>query len=62
MESWQLAMDEEIAMLECTGTWDLVSPSHGVCPITCKWVYKIKSRSDGFLDCYKARFVARGFQ
>jgi hypothetical protein len=55
-------MAEKIAALERTGTWDLVSPSPGVCPITCKWVYKIKTRSDGSLERYKALLVARGFQ
>jgi hypothetical protein len=31
-------------------------------PITCKWVYKVKTRSDDSLECYKVHLVARGFQ
>jgi hypothetical protein len=47
-------MSEEIAALERTGTWDLVPlPPHAT-PITCKWVYKIKTRSNGSLERYKA--------
>ena len=33
-----------------------------VTPITCKWVYKIKTRSDDSLERYKAHLVPRGFQ
>lgn len=43
-------MAEEIAVLERTGTWDLVSPPPHVRLIMCKWVYKIKTRSDGSLE------------
>ena len=59
---WQLAMAEELAALERSGTWDLVPLPSGVRPITCKWVYKIKTRSDSSLERYKDRLVARGFQ
>ena len=27
----------------------------------CKWIYKIKTRFDGSIECYKARLVAKGF-
>ena len=29
--------------------------------VGCKWIYKIKTRSDGSIECYKARLVAKVF-
>jgi hypothetical protein len=54
-------MTKEIATLEWAGTWDLVPYPPRVRSITCKWVYKIKTRSDGSLERYKAYLVAHGF-
>ena len=54
-------MKEELDALHKTGTWDLVDLPSGKSVIGCKWVYKIKTRSDGTVDRYKARLVARGF-
>jgi hypothetical protein len=55
-------MAEEIAAFERTGTWNLVPIPLHVTPITCKSMYKVKTHSDGSLECYKARLVAHGFQ
>uniref|UniRef100_A0A2N9HUB6 Integrase catalytic domain-containing protein n=1 Tax=Fagus sylvatica TaxID=28930 RepID=A0A2N9HUB6_FAGSY len=56
---WQQAMKEELDALLKTGTWDLVDLPAGKSAIGCKWVYKIKTRSDGIVDRYKARLVAK---
>ena len=29
--------------------------------VSCKWIYKIKIRSDGSIERYKTRLVAKGF-
>jgi hypothetical protein len=58
----QHAMTEEIAALKRTDTCDLMPCPSRVCPITCKWVYKVKTCSNGSLERYKACLVARGFQ
>ena len=54
-------MKEELDSQHKTGTWDLVDLPSGKSAIDCKWVYKIKTRSDGTDDHYKALLLARGF-
>ncbi|GKV36220.1 hypothetical protein SLEP1_g44372 [Rubroshorea leprosula] len=54
-------MQTELNALEDTHTWSLVSLPADKQPIGCKWVYKIKRKSDGSIDRYKARLVAKGY-
>ena len=43
-------MSEELAALERTGTWEVVPlPAHVVL-ITCKWVFKVKTKADDQLN------------
>jgi hypothetical protein len=51
---WQLAMAKKIVALERSGTCNVVSPPPSDRSIMCKWVYKMKTPSEGSLDCYKA--------
>ena len=54
-------MEEEIHALKQNQTWDLMPKPKDVKPISCKWVYKVKTRADGSIERYKARLVAREF-
>ncbi|GKU90566.1 hypothetical protein SLEP1_g4548 [Rubroshorea leprosula] len=54
-------MQDELQALDKTCTWDVVDLLVGNPLVSCKWVYKIKTRSDGFVERYKAHLVAKGF-
>ena len=54
-------MKEELNALSKNHTWDLVTLPPGKSMVGCKWIYKIKTRSDGSIECYKARVVAKSF-
>jgi hypothetical protein len=54
-------MQEEIDVLMANRTWELI-PRPSKCNIvTSKWVFRHKTRADGTLERYKARWVVRGF-
>jgi hypothetical protein len=58
---WQKAAQDEMdAHLE-NGTWELVKLPPGRKAIGSKWVFKVKHNSDGSIERYKARVVAKGY-
>jgi len=58
---WRRAMSDELTALMRHHTWDLVPPPFHSNPVGCKWVFRVKRKSDGFVDRFKARLVAKGF-
>nr|XP_040251898.1 uncharacterized mitochondrial protein AtMg00810-like [Aegilops tauschii subsp. strangulata] len=55
-------MQEEFDALQCTRTWQLVPRPPRANIITGKWVFPHKTRPDGSLERYKARWVVHGFR
>ncbi|KAJ9546310.1 hypothetical protein OSB04_018853 [Centaurea solstitialis] len=54
-------MNEEMEALYRNGTWELTELPMNRKPIGCKWVFKIKYKSNGEIERYKARLVAKGY-
>lgn len=54
-------MTKELNALIANGTWTSIKLPARHKLITCKWVFRVKLQSNGLLERYKARLVARGF-
>ncbi|KAG7599434.1 Integrase catalytic core [Arabidopsis suecica] len=60
-EKWTNAVNDEVGAMEKNHTWDITDlPSNKKC-VSSKWVFTIKYQSNGEIERYKARLVARGF-
>ncbi|GJW10406.1 ribonuclease H-like domain-containing protein [Tanacetum coccineum] len=60
-QHWIEAMNNEMDALYRNDTWEIVELPFGRKAIGGKWVYKIKYKSSGDIDRYKARYVAKGY-
>jgi hypothetical protein len=58
---WKDAMMEEYQSIMKNDVWDIVLRLKGKFVLTSKFFYKIKHTTDGSIEKYKARFVARRF-
>ncbi|GJQ90843.1 ribonuclease H-like domain-containing protein [Tanacetum coccineum] len=58
---WTDAMNQEMDALLRNGTWEIIKLSKDRKAIGSKWIHKIKYRSSGEINRYKARLVAHGF-
>ena len=59
---WQAAMKAEMDSIHTNNTWTLVPLPPHKNAISSKWVFKVKTNTNGQPPRYKARIVARGFE
>ena len=56
---WVKAMKTEMESIDSNQVWKLVEPPANIKLIGCKWVYMRKRESDGKVETFKARLVAK---
>ena len=60
-KEWKEAADSEYKSLMENDTWELVELPENREAIGCKWVFKVKYTSDGKVERFKGRLVAKGY-
>ncbi|KAH9658792.1 hypothetical protein KPL70_023626 [Citrus sinensis] len=58
---WRKAIEEEMRALGKNQIWEVTDLPKGKKTVGCKWVFTIKYNSNGTLERYKARLVAKRF-
>ncbi|KAG7583636.1 Ribonuclease H-like superfamily [Arabidopsis suecica] len=61
IKEWDNAVDDEVQAMLRNHTWDEEELPQGKKCVSLKWVFTIKYKSNGDIERYKARLVARGF-
>jgi hypothetical protein len=54
-------MTKEYQSIIKNDVWEIVPRSNSKDLVSSRWLFKIKHATDGSIEKYKARFVARGF-
>lgn len=60
-KEWMNAMQEEYDSIMDNGTWELTELPTNKIPIGSKWLFKTKFKSNGTIDKFKPRLVAKGY-
>lgn len=60
-KEWLCACEDEIESITKLDSWELVDLPPRAKAICLKWVFKIKRNSDGSINKYKSRLVAKGY-
>ena len=58
---WLEACEYEYNALQQHNVWELCELPAGRKAVGCRWVYRIKTNSDGTVEKYRARLVAQGY-
>lgn len=54
-------MSSELTVFMRHDTWDLIPPPLTCNPVGCKWVFRVKKKSNGYIDKFKTRLVANDY-
>ena len=60
-DKWQATINDEMTSLLQNSTWNLAKRPNGKAVIKNRWVYKVKTTADNFIDRYKVRLKAKGY-